>query len=155
MSVGTKVSDTTTCASETDDGDYETSSEGHIRFPRGPGVIDPAELGSKYDGIDPRSDEEESSKISSRKSVLIKSESMPVLQKVSSNEEGQVVQTSESSLACQRKIKVIVAKMAPLLSPWSSLSLATSVTSKADLNDEGYVARKMESRTQLPVLEVI
>nr|XP_033327570.1 uncharacterized protein LOC117221056 [Megalopta genalis] len=156
MSVGTKVSETTTCTSESDDGDYETSSEGHIRPTKGKstGVDSAALLRSECDRAGPRSEAEESANTSSRRSSLIKSESMPLLTKSYSNEEdidsGQVVQTSESSLARQRKIKVIVAKMAPLLSPWSNLSFATSVASKTNVNDE---ARKVESK--MTILEVI
>ncbi|KZC07848.1 hypothetical protein WN55_09834, partial [Dufourea novaeangliae] len=155
------------------DGDYETSSEGQFVFVKEKPISDnpskgrtPRASSTKIDSEcsdqtgNPNSEVEKiSEEISQdRKVTLVKSESMPLLKKVSSNEEDvdelQVAQTSESSLARQRKIKVIVAKMAPLLSQWSNPSLTTtSNTSKTDLNDGNYQAKKLESKTQLPVLQ--
>ncbi|XP_076397078.1 uncharacterized protein LOC143265979 isoform X2 [Megachile rotundata] len=89
--------------------------------------------------------------------IPTKSESMPVLKSTFSLEdtmEDTIVITSESSLARQRKMKMIVARIDPLLSSGSSQSLATvSDGSRTELTEENYQAKKLESRTALPVLQ--
>lgn len=85
---------------------------------------------------------------------------MPLLKSTSSKEgnsdEGDVTLGSESSLARERKMKMIVARMGPLLSSESDQTVeALTDLSRANLTDENYEAKKLESRTVLPVLQVI
>lgn len=92
-------------------------------------------------------------------SILTRSESMPMLKNSSSKEAnedvGHVALTSESSLAREKKMKMIMARMDPLLSSRSNLTMITSAdTLKVDLIDDNYEAKKLESKTELPVLQV-
>lgn len=150
--------------------DYETSSEGAIRnaqekqteisrnfMKMGSELEEPENSITKEDrSLDESSDSQKTLCLSS---VLMKSESMPVLRSTSSkenSEEGNVAVGSESSLTRQRKMKMIVARMGPLLSSESNLTANISTdVSKADVADENYVAKKLESKTDLPVLQVV
>lgn len=149
------------------DGDYETSSEGAIRDVQGKQTIketlarNPRRMGSSSD-IDAEKSEPKGEEKTSRKeavfssSVLSKSE--PLLKSVSSlkeEDDGEdIALTSESSIACRRKLKMIVARIGPLLSSGSNLSSSTN-TSEMDVVDGNYEPKKLESKTALPALQVI
>ncbi|KAK1123664.1 hypothetical protein K0M31_008362 [Melipona bicolor] len=123
----------------------------------------PRRLGSDIDAEKSEPKGEKSSKVLSRdeeavfsSNVLSKSE--PLLKSISSLEEEDdgenVALTSESSIARRKKMKMIVARIGPLLSSGSNLSSSTN-TSEMDVIDGNYEAKKLESKTALPVLQVI
>ncbi|KOC61840.1 hypothetical protein WH47_06184, partial [Habropoda laboriosa] len=156
------------------DGDYETSSEGAIRERdygtrrkqvRETPSQNSQELGSErdYDARSPNLKEDKSSEefTPSRETVLVisaltKSESMPVLKSTFSsredNEMEDVVVTSDSSLARLKKMKTIVARIGPLLSSGSSLTLSTN-TSKQDMVNESHESQMVESKIELTTLQ--
>ncbi|CAD1471993.1 unnamed protein product, partial [Heterotrigona itama] len=139
-------------------GDYETSSEGAIRDVQGKQII--KEILPRRMGSGSHIDAEKSSRLLSRdeeavfsSSVLSKSE--PLLKSVSSlkeEDDGEnIALTSESSIARRRKMKMIVARIGPLL----SLSNSSANTSEIDVVDGNYEPKKLESKTALPVLQSI
>lgn len=82
------------------------------------------------------------------------SKSMPVLKSTSSrenNEEEDKIPMSESSLARHKMMGKIETRIGSLL---SSTSRSTD-TSRMDIIDESYEPKKQESRTTLPILQVI
>lgn len=152
------------------DGDYETSSEGVFLGAKRNPVADTfsrssIKLGSEQDY---RVENEESSDDKSLGrlsyagesvlvgSVLAKSESMPMLKSSRSskdeNEEGNVALTSESSLARNKKMKMIVDRVGPLLSSESNVTL--SDVSRPEIVVEVLRSEKPPSKSELPVLEV-
>ncbi|XP_034184922.1 uncharacterized protein LOC117606509 isoform X2 [Osmia lignaria lignaria] len=140
MSVEAKTSCTTTCASETDDGDYETSSEGPVRKEVAQNSTNKeafsassSKMGSQQDND--TEDSESKKKKSSEKFF----------------KDTRVV-SSESPLARRRKMKMIVAQ---IFSRSSITSTTLSGGSRTELTKENYQAKKMESRTMLPVLQGI
>lgn len=85
---------------------------------------------------------------------LAKSKSMPILKsEISSNfstnfKAMDVALISESSFAREKKMSMIVKRMAPLIS--STVFLTSDTTT--NFRDQQYEARKLESRTMLPIL---
>lgn len=85
---------------------------------------------------------------------LAKSKSMPILKsEISSNistnfKAMDVALISESSFAREKKMSMIVKRMAPLIS--STVFLTSDATT--NFRDQQYEARKLESRTMLPIL---
>lgn len=118
-----------------------------------------------YEAENPRPKEEKSSEKSScnqeaalASRILSKSESMPVLKSTSSskeeNEEESSTMMSESSLARQRKMKMIVTRINPELSSTSNQTSSTD-TFVMEMIDENYESKKLESKIVLPMLQVI
>lgn len=85
------------------------------------------------------------------------SKSMPVLKSTSSrenNEEEDKIPMSESSLARHKMMGKIETRIGSLLSSTSNVTRSTD-TSRMDIIDESYEPKKQESRTTLPILQVI
>lgn len=85
------------------------------------------------------------------------SKSMPVLKSTSSrenNEEDDKIPMSESSLARHKMMGKIETRIGSLLSSTSNVTRSTD-TSRMDIIDESYEPKKQESRTTLPILQVI
>ncbi|KAG7212429.1 hypothetical protein KM043_012744 [Ampulex compressa] len=164
----TIASKTTTCGSETD-GEYETSSEGPSRNLEGKSVGNETRSKDKDEECKDLGRPLERRGYSSQKisrvckivsipNVLKKSESLPILRSVSSQENVDdrhlrsidFVLTSDSSLACRKKMKMIVARMTAFMSTESN---ATIDVSAIDDQSQEYDAKKLESRTRLPTLQ--
>ena len=153
------------------DGDYETSSEGAIRDVQGKQIIkeipprNPRRMGSvsEFDAEKSELKGGKSSKELSRDEEAVfsstaLSKSEPLLKSVNSSkekdDEEDIALTSESSIARRRKMKMIVARIGPLLSSGSNLSSSAN-TSETDVVGGNYEPKKLESKTALPVLQVI
>lgn len=148
------------------DGDYETSSEGPVRKEVARSSTNKeafstssSKMVSQQDSAEnPESKKDKPSEKSFgplHSNVLTKSESMPVLKTGSSLDdtiEDTRVVSSESPLDRRRKMKMIVAQ---IYSRSSLASTTVSAGSGTELTKENYQAKKMESRTVLPVLQVI
>ncbi|CAK9817728.1 hypothetical protein ANTPLA_LOCUS9438 [Anthophora plagiata] len=91
-------------------------------------------------------------------SVLSKSESMPILKSTclseEENEEKEVAVTSDSLLARQRKMKMIMIEFEPGHSSESNLSLSTN-NSKEDTTNDSHVSKKAESKIEPSTLQDI
>lgn len=156
------------------DGDYETSSEGAIRNMQGKqtkgtvsknsvklvsvynyDVENPVHMGKETS--DDESDNQAATFASS--TVLARSKSMPLFKRVRSlaknKQEEAVAQTSESSLACQKKMEMIVDEIDPRSSSGSNDTNTSSNSSRMDAIDKSYESAKLESSSVLSELQVI
>lgn len=148
------------------DGDYETSSEGIIRDVQEKQVRDihPTKSGRMDSECDDEAENfkggNSSTDCCTQKNTFVAnvlSKSMPVLKSTSSrenNEEDDKIPMSESSLARHKMMGKIETRIGSLLSSTSNVTRSTD-TSRMDIIDESYEPKKQESRTTLPILQVI
>lgn len=148
------------------DGDYETSSEGVIRGVQEKQVRDiyptksrrmDSECDDEAENLKGENSSEDCCHQNNTFVTNVLSKSMPVLKSTSSrenNEEEDKIPMSESSLARHKMMGKIETRIGSLLSSTSNVTRSTD-TSRMDIIDESYEPKKQESRTTLPILQVI